>query len=193
MSILCSLYRLTAEQAAKLQTFPDGVGDLLGYPATPPKLGLISKKIFGRSPKVVSPPERRFEPIGENDTLELNQAWHILHYLYSGSDAEGEWPSAFIMSGGQEVGPDLGYGPPRLFLPEPSRQIATFLEAQSFQALDAAYVTQEIETAKIYWKASSEPTERKLQVEELWGITQELRAFFAQVVSAGHATLIDVY
>jgi hypothetical protein len=192
MSMLCSLYRITPEQALWLTDFPGAVGELLGFTTPPPKVSFLSK-LFGKSPKVHAPSERRFEPIPEGDTFELNQAWHILHFLFSCSNAEGELPAAFIMYGGEEIGPDHGYGPTRLLTPELSRDIATFLDAQSFKTLNAAYVATKIEAAEIYWQASSEPTERQRQIEELWGVVEELRGFFEQTTQAGNATLVSIY
>ena len=192
MSMLCSLYRITPEQSIRLKSFPDAVGELLGFTTPPPKVSFLSR-LFGKSPKALPPSARTFEPIAESDTFELYQTWHILHFLFSGSNAEGEWPAAFLMSGGEAIGPDQGYGPVRLFAPELSRAVATFLNAQSFQTLDTAYVTSEIEAAKIYWQASSEPIERQRQVEELWSVVNEMRAFFEHTVQAGNATLVSIY
>ncbi len=192
MSMLCNLYRITPEQATRLKAFPDAVGELFGETTPPPKVSLLSK-FFGKSPKEPFQSERKFEPIGESDTFELNQAWHILHFLFSGCDEEGDWPAGFLMSGGDEVGPDLGYGPTRLFSPTLSQAAATFLDTQSLQTLDAAYVTEKIEAAEIYWQAASEPTERQRQVEELWGVVRELRAFFESTAISGNATLISIY
>lgn len=192
MSMLCSLYRITPEQVTRLRDFPGAVGELVGFTTHPPKVSFLSK-LFGKSPKQPPRSGRKFEPIAESDTVELNQAWHILHFLFSGTNAEGPWPSGFLMSGGDEVGPDQGYGPIRLLAPELSRAVATFLDAQSFKMLDSAYITSEIEAAEIYWQASSEHTERQRQVEELWGMVKELQTFFERTVRAGNATLISVY
>jgi hypothetical protein len=192
MSMLCSLYRITPEKATRLKAFPDAVGELVGFTALPPKISFLSK-LFGKSPKQSPPSPRIFEPIAETDTFELNQAWHILHFLFSGTNAEGPWPSAFLMSGGEEVGSDQGYGPIRLLTPQLSRAVATFLDAQSFELLDSAYVTSEIEAAEIYWQASSDDIERQRQVEELWSMVKGLQVFFERTVRAGNATLISIY
>lgn len=192
MSMLCSLYRINPEQVTRLKAFPEAVGELVGFAALPPKISFLSK-LFGKSPKLSPPSARRFEPIAEADTFELNQAWHILHFLFSGTNAEGPWPSGFLMSGGEEVGPDQGYGPIRLLVPELSRDVATFLDAQSFKLLDSVYVTSEIEAAEIYWQASSDEAERRRQAEELWNMVKELQVFFEHTVRAGNATLVSIY
>ena len=192
MSMLCNLYRITPEQVTRLKTFPDAVNEWVGLTAPPPKISFLSK-LFGTSPKQSPPSARGIEPIAEADTFELHQTWHILHFLFCGASAEGPWPTGFLMSGGEEVGPDQGYGPIRLLAPEQSQAVATFLEAQSLQLLDSAYVTSDIEAAEIYWQASSDGTERQRQVGELWNMVKELQVFFERTVRAGNATLVSIY
>lgn len=136
--------------------------------------------------------ERNFRLL-EAETFELGHAWHILHYLFTGSPEGGPWPAAFIMSGGQEVGQDFGYGAPRLFTPEQSQEVAAFLNAQSLRSLGAAYVPQDIEAAQVYWKTSTEPAELRRQVEELWTVTQGLQAFFNEPASARGSILVHIY
>src|SRR5436309_1032657 len=48
-------------------------------------------------------------------SLSLEKAWHGLHFLLTGFAWEGELPLAFLIQGGEAIGDDLGYGPPRLF------------------------------------------------------------------------------
>ena len=97
------------------------------------------------------------------------------------------------MSGGQEVGHDLGYGAPRLLTPEQSKEVATFLNAQSLQLLDAAYITQDITASQVYWKASLDPAARQRQIEDLWGVVHRLRTFFGQLSQSGDSALVYIY
>lgn len=192
MSMLCNLYRITPEQVTKLKDFPGAIGELVGFTAPPPKVSFLSK-LFGKPPKQLSSSGQQFEPVAESDIFELNQAWHILHFLFSGTNAESPWPGGFLISGGEEIGPDQGYGPIRLFDSELSRAVAGFLDTQSFKMLDSAYVASEIEATEIYWKVSSEHTERQRQLEELWSMVKELQTFFEHTVRAGNATLLSIY
>jgi hypothetical protein len=192
MSMLCSLYGLTELQTLNLLADPASVNDLLGNSQPPPKSSFLSK-ILGKSKRDDPPDRRKLEPVAESETFELNQAWHILHYLFSGSDAEGEWPSTFIMFGGQEIGPDLGYGPARLLTNELSADVAKFLNTQSRQSLDAAYVAQNIEDAKIYWHVSSELADRQGQIEELWDIVLNMRGFIEETVRLRGSILVQIY
>ncbi|HAC90655.1 MAG TPA: DUF1877 domain-containing protein [Planctomycetaceae bacterium] len=192
MSMLCSLYRLTEQQTLNLLSDHASVNDLLGNSQPPPKSSFFSK-IFGQSKTDVPPVKQKLEPVAESETFELNQAWHILHYLFSGSDAEGDWPSTFIMFGGQAIGPDLGYGPPRLLTTELSADVSKFLSTLSRQSLDAAYVAQNIEDAKIYWHVCSEHSDRQGQIEELWDIVLNMRDFIEETVVLHGSILVQIY
>lgn len=191
VSMLCSLYRISPEQVEKLRAFPDAVGELVGLLAAPPKSGFLSR-LFGKSAQRSPPSARKFQAIGGADTFELSQAWHILHFLFSRANAEAPWPSGFVLSGGEEIGPDLGFGPVRLLVPARAHAVASFLEVQSLGLLEAAYVSSEIEAAEIYWQPSDDESERQQEVEELWGTVKELHAFFEQSVRAGRGILICI-
>jgi hypothetical protein len=192
MSMLCSIYRLTQEQVRMAQGSPGYVVQLLGQAPLPQKVGFLSR-LFGRSSNAVVASAQALQPIAEGEIFELGQAWHILHFLFTGTAEEGEWPGGFVMSGGTEIGPDLGYGPARLFSAEQAREIAAFLDTQSVRSLDEAYVAQEIEAARVYWKPSLDPEERRLQIEDLYVVVQGLRTFCIQLVESKCSALVSIY
>jgi hypothetical protein len=192
MSMLCNIYRITPEQAEHLQRSPDAVGDLLGFEAPAPKRGFFSR-LFGKPAVPPAAASRKREPVSAANTLELEQSWHILHFLLSGGNAEGPWPMAFLMSGGSEVGPDLGYGAARLFSPAHTREITAFLGSVSFQMLEAAYIPEAIEAAGIYWRPSTDVLEQKQQRDDLWRVLAELRTFCEAASLKGEATLVSIY
>lgn len=45
--------------------------------------------------------------------LDIGTAWHGIHWLLSGTTSTSKGPYGPVILGGQAVGPDLGYGPPR--------------------------------------------------------------------------------
>lgn len=192
MSMLCNIYRITPEQAEHLKRLPDAVGDLLGLEAPAPRRGFFSR-LFGKPAGPPAAVSGKLEPVSAANTFELEQTWHILHFLLSGGNAEGPWPLAFLMSGGVEVGPDLGYGAARLFNPAHTREITAFLGSVSLQMLEAAYIPEAIEAAEIYWRPSTDTQERRQQLDDLWRVLAELRAFYETASQAGNATLISIY
>lgn len=192
MSMLCNIYRITPEQAEHLKRFPDAVRDLLGFEAPAPRRGFFAR-LFGKPPAPAAASLPKLELVSAANTFELEQTWHILHFLLSGGNAEGAWPMAFLMSGGVEVGPDLGYGAARLFSPAHTREITAFLGPVSFQMLEAAYIPEAIEAAEIYWRPSTDAQEQRQQLEHLWRVLTELRAFFEAAHRGGAATLVSIY
>lgn len=192
MSMLCNIYRITPEQAEHLKRLPDAVGDLLGLEAPAPRRGFFSR-LFGKPAGPPAAVSGKLEPVSAANTFELEQTWHILHFLLSGGNAEGPWPLAFLMSGGVEVGPDLGYGAARLFNPAHTREITAFLGSVSLQMLEAAYIPEAIEAAEIYWRPSTDTQEQRQQLYDLWRVLAELRAFYETASQAGNATLISIY
>jgi len=53
-----------------------------------------------------APPGEKAEP------LDIQKAWHGLHYLLCVQPWDGDLPLRNAVLGGSEIGPDLGYGPP---------------------------------------------------------------------------------
>src|ERR1700722_3238791 len=48
--------------------------------------------------------------------LDVDKAWHGLHFLLTGTAWEGAPPLDFIVKGGRQIGDvDVGYGPARAF------------------------------------------------------------------------------
>ncbi len=192
MSMLCNLYALTPAQIETIESRPEAVGELLGCEPPAKKVGIIAK-LFGKAPVSPGRAGHRLEPIPESETFELDKAWHILHFLFSGSAEEGPWPASFILSGGQEVGPDLGYGSPRLLTPKDLSEIASFLQTLSLQGMAATYKADAIRAAKVYWKPSESDDECQRQVEDIWSIMQSLRDFVIHLAQSGRSALIHIY
>ncbi len=73
---------------------------------------------------------------GSEDELDLDKAWHGLHFLLTGTDWGGKPPLNFIVAGGEMIGDeDVGNGPARAFTPEQLVEISRALDALSSDAL----------------------------------------------------------
>ncbi len=56
--------------------------------------------------------------------LELDKAWHGIHFLLTNSDWQGEKPLCYLLYGGKPIGDiDVGYGPANAIT---SKQVAEF-------------------------------------------------------------------
>jgi hypothetical protein len=91
--------------------------------------------------------------------VSLEKAWHGLHYLLTGSAMEGEPPLNFILEGGQPMGEDDGYGPPRLFSPSEVQQIHAALSAIGDDELWSRFHAEDMTAQGVYpgiWDESEE-------------------------------------
>ena len=66
----------------------------------------------------------------QGEAIDLDKAWHGLHFLLTGTAWDGQEPFSYLITGGTDVGNetehDVGYGPARILAPA---QVAAFNEA----------------------------------------------------------------
>jgi hypothetical protein len=82
--------------------------------------------------------------------IDLDKAWHGIHYLLNGTAEGGDEPYSLVILGGQEIGEDLGYGPARLLFPDQVADIAGALRELDADALEARFDAAAMEEAQIY-------------------------------------------
>jgi hypothetical protein len=128
MSMIGNLARITDEQLQGLYQRPAAIHEML-YPdvqiAKPARQGffsrLLGRKALGQ--KIVSA-----GGLQNGDQIDLDKAWHTLHFLFTGSAWDGEFPHGFLVSCGRPVGDvDVGYGPARGFTSAEVAQISAYL------------------------------------------------------------------
>jgi hypothetical protein len=89
MSMICSLRQAAEAEIDRLLADPEEIVDFLE--------------------------EETAEPDGE---IDLDKAWHGIHFLLTGSTWEGDAPLGYLVAGGEEIGDeDVGYGPARVLRP----------------------------------------------------------------------------
>lgn len=130
----------------------------------------------------------------QGEDLDLDKAWHGLHYILTGTAWGGDTPQNSLLLGGEQIGDeeehDVGYGPARVLLPA---QVATFL-----QALDAItpievskrFNLTEMEKLDIYpsvWDRKDEAFEEWIQESLV-----ELRNFLQRAVNQKKAIIIAI-
>ena len=82
------------------------------------------------------------------NSVDVDKAWHGIHYLLTGEADGGSPPLAWAVLGGTEVGEDQGYGSPRMLTPEQVRAIADALPTED--AFKAAFAPADMEAAQVY-------------------------------------------
>jgi hypothetical protein len=121
--------------------------------------------------------------------LDIDKAWHGIHFMLTGGNLEATGPLAFIMSGGQELQTDdFGYGPPHAFTADQVQEIHRALTQIDPQSLYEKTNPSELSTLDIYpgiWE--SEPKEESIGY--LKDYLKELQAFVKQAADSGAALI----
>ena len=185
MSMICNVRRAAATEIDVLLKTPAHIRTFLyGEAATPPR-GMLGR-LFGAAP----PPPVTWAPRRDGDEIDIEKAWHGLHFMFTGTAWEGTLPAAFLLTGGREIGRiDVGYGPARAFRPDDVRPVATYLAGLSDAELRARYDPSRMTELKIYpeiW----DPGDDDEQIEYLVDAFERLRAFVVPTVDAGEGLII---
>jgi hypothetical protein len=82
--------------------------------------------------------------------LDLDKAWHGLHYLLTGESEGGPLPLAQAIIGGIEFGPEVGYGPARFLTADEVSAVAQALAPLTPDALTQRFNPKDMEDKQIY-------------------------------------------
>lgn len=192
MSMLCTLSRVTPEQVEAMRRDPAAAAGLLHDTLFQPrpKPGLFAR-LLGRPAPPAAQPSVCW--IGPGQQYALDKQWHVLHFLLTGQAEGGDFPAAFLCEGGEELGVDLGYGPPRLFTHEQARRIASHLDSVTPAQLRARYSAAEIERQGIYWQAPASVDEQDEDLEALHETTVEAARFIGETARLGRGLVIEIH
>jgi len=176
MSMIGNLARIQNDTLLKLRQSPEQITSLL-YPDMPAAV-----------------PAASLTPIPEADTMDLDKAWHGLHFLFTGSDWEGDFPGGFIVTGGEPVGDvDVGYGPARSFTPDEVGKIAKFLESQKETDLRQRLDPEKMAELEIYpdiWDRISNPDEENEEWDYLLDGFRRMKQFIQEAATKRMALLV---
>jgi hypothetical protein len=121
--------------------------------------------------------------MGADGALELDKSWHVLHYVLTGAAWDGPMPAAALLSGGREVGEDLGYGPARALSAKETQAFAQFLAAQSEASLVKKLNVPKMQSMDIY--CADEDSE-----EDLNHYFPQLKSYVSNAAAKGQGLLI---
>ena len=127
------------------------------------------------------------EPVaGRHDELEIDKAWHGLHYILTGEAREAEGTLGQAVLGGIEVGNDFaGYGPARILDADLVAELAGALAAPDLEQEAAArYDPARMNELDIYPFGWDSPG-----LEWLLAALADLRGFYAGAAAHGRAAV----
>jgi hypothetical protein len=92
----------------------------------------------------------RLEQTGPlEEALDLEKSWHMLHYLFTGHIDPASAPGDALVTG-EELGEDVGYGPPRLHNEKETRDFARFLGTVDLARLQKRVNYREMSRIGVY-------------------------------------------
>jgi len=87
---------------------------------------------------------------GPANALDVEKAWHAIHFTLNGSPWEGQGALGMTVLGGAEIGEDVGYGPARYLSQDQVRQVADALSNISEADFHARFDAQAMDEQEIY-------------------------------------------
>lgn len=121
--------------------------------------------------------------------LDVDKAWHGIHFLLAGNAWETTAGAGEAVLGGEPVGEDAGYGPARLLGPEQVRTVAAALTPITVDTLRSRYDGPALEDAEVYPQIWDE--EDVFDTYLAPNFTR-LRDFYRAAADAGQAVLLAI-
>lgn len=131
-------------------TKPGFLGRLFGRKPAPETRPLVPEQEQASAVKPPPPPQLEFHD-GENEEIDLDKAWHAIHYILTESAWEGDPPWSFLLTGGEQVGDiDVGFGPAHALKSDEVKQVDRALQGLSVQEFRDRFDGQKLQKADIY-------------------------------------------
>jgi hypothetical protein len=134
----------------------------------------------------------RIQPLFEaseddGEVLDVEKAWHGLHYLLTGDPWAGDSALADVVLGGTELGPDMGYGPARYLTPERVAAAAGALASMTRDELRRRYDPSTMSRHRIYPDIWMDPHDDGLGF--LMPSFARVRAYYLDAAAKRHAMM----
>lgn len=189
MSMICNVRRVRPDELDRLLRSPDQiVAFLYGPEAAAARPQGFLARLFGSRPAPVAP--IAWTPRSEANEIDIEKAWHGLHFLFTGTAWEGDEPAGYLVTGGRPIGSvDAGYGPARALEPDDVGELARYLTSLSEADLEQRYDPERMTSLKIYpeiWGDDGEEEALEYLVEGF----RQLRDFVAEARDAGDGLVI---
>ncbi len=195
--------------AGRLRSDPDLAPSLLmddGFDKMPPALAkqleaqMAAMGLGGKFPRLVrgdsDSDDRGDRSAGagvvRSDAVrgELEKSWHGLHFVLTGRADDAPAPLGYLLSGGEEVGEDLGYGSARFLNSSQVKALRDALRPFDEAEFDRRFDVKAMERAQLYPNCWDE--DRDDLLEEFDSYLRELQRDLDATVAAGEGLLIAI-
>ena len=118
--------------------------------------------------------------------IDIDKAWHGIHFLLTGDAWEGALPLSNVVLGGTEIGGDVGYGPARYITADDVRAVTEAIADLTPQDLAKRYDASALTRNEIYPEIWDEGDDA---IQYLTTYYESLRDYFLDASSRGNAML----
>lgn len=123
--------------------------------------------------------------VKEDEYIDIDKAWHAIHYLLCGSTWEGELPLFNLVLGGEEINnQDVGYGPARYLTCSQVKEVYEAIKDITSEDLHKRFNVKEMLEADIYPQF-----DREDDFEYIGDYYEYLKSFFKRAAERGKAVL----
>jgi hypothetical protein len=203
MGMTCALYRATESEIDRLIKEPTAIGSFIDPDdGSAPRVrtvrpkglsGLILRLLPITMTEVTSEPAEG-APVPAEDpdrSIDIEKAWHGLHFLFTGTADEGEEPTCYLVRGGEDLDDE---GQTRALRPHQVRRFADYLSALTSAELARRYDPARMAKLEIYpdriWMRPAPAGDSPL--EWLLECFAELREFMGRAAATDHGVIIHV-
>jgi hypothetical protein len=134
--------------------------------------------------------EQRKAEVGDTE-VDLDKAWHGISYLLTGSAEPNGTLASKVIWGGEDIGPNQGYGPAQLLSPEDVKAIAHLLEQTAPEMLRGRFRQKEMTRAGVYpsviWERDGEEA-----LGYVLDYYKKLVAFYKRAAERGQAVIFAI-
>lgn len=123
--------------------------------------------------------------------LHLRKMWHALHFLLTGTTWDSQGPVGQAIIGGEDIGPDIGYGPARILAPEEVKATAAALTTITNDQFKSRFVPTRMEAVDIY-PSDIWVREKDTILSELLPLFQKLVQFYRDAAARGDGMLLSM-
>lgn len=203
MGLTCSLHRASEAEIKWLLTEPDALAGFL-YPedGSTPRVKKVRPKglldwLLRLTPITIEEvvPDSHGgaanRPPDPDRSIDIDQAWHGLHFLFTGTAYEGDEPACYFVRGGEDLDDD---GHARALRPDQVRRFAVCLDTLTPAELARRYDPARMTKLEIYpdviWNRPFAPD--KSPFGWLTGCYAEVQQFVKKVAASGDGLIINV-
>ena len=196
--MICNFAKVTQNMSDHLLAKPEDIhsylyGNSEMVTTEVPRRGIFG--LFGFKDKKVEfiESESAIEEISEEDQFDIDKSWHSMHFLFTGSAWEGDFPQAFLVNGGMKVGKeDVGYGEARIFTLEDTCRILNFLRSVDRSEMKPRLDPKLMKKNEIYPNVWND----NVDLDEEWSFVEQwmtdMIAFISQTVDEKRCLMVYI-